>query len=512
MKVITNTIDAIFGALGGMSMLKFLVRRTLAAIPVIFAIAVVTFGLSQALPGGPFDAANQRRMPENVRAQLEQRYGLNKSVFFNGSNDGKGSDTVWGEQAYAKGGFGEVVTGGYEEIENSGISLYRSYDLVRWDEVTGEYIEYKEFPYRDWQSADAIDAATDASLILGATAGIPSLAAGAPAALSSDATQNVAFANTTEALGTLREDCKLYSNLPGWSLFANRDSCETFNAVRGNLLNEVTNSTVIDPLDSQFWGYMWNAAQLDFGPSLNLAQLQENTQVSDEIEQRLPVSAKLGVVSVIFGFVFGIPLGVLAAIYHNSTVDYVATFFAILGASTPNIVLAPILIIIFTVRFDLAPSPDPLVWRENTSFLEWNPEYLGALLLPVIALGTGMSATIARLTRASLLQVLNEDYIRTARAKGLRERAVIYIHALKNSLIPVATILGPLLAVILTGTFVVERIFAIPGLGEAFIDSVGARDYTTIMAVTLLYSVFLIAGNILVDIIYTWLDPRIRFD
>ncbi|KAB2860347.1 MAG: ABC transporter permease, partial [Anaerolineae bacterium] len=117
-----------------------------------------------------------------------------------------------------------------------------------------------------------------------------------------------------------------------------------------------------------------------------------------------------------------------------------------------------------------------------------------------------------RLTRASLLQVLGEDYIRTARAKGLRERAVIYIHALKNSLIPVATILGPLLAGVLTGTFVIERIFVIPGLGESFVDSVSARDYTTIMALTTLYSVFLIFGNIMVDIIYTWLDPRIRFD
>jgi ABC-type dipeptide/oligopeptide/nickel transport system permease component len=512
MNTITNTIDAIFGAFGGMSMLKFLIRRTLAAIPVVFAIAVVTFGLSQALPGGPFDAANQRRMPENIRAQLEQRYGLDKSVFFNGPNDGKGSDTTWGGQSYAKGGFGEISTGGYEEIENTGISIYREYDLVRWDEVTGEYLTYEEYPFRDWENTAALNVASNVGLVAGAAVGTPTLAAAAPVTLTSDSTHYFSFRNTVAKLNTLREDCKLYTNLPGWSLIANRDSCQTFNAVRGNLLNEVANSTLIDPLDSQFWGYMWNAAQLDFGPSLNLAQLQENTQVSDEIEERLPVSAKLGLVSVVFGFVFGIPLGVLAAIYHNSPIDYVATFFAILGASTPNIVLAPILIIIFTVRFDLAPSPDPLVWRENASLLEWSPAYVGAMVLPVVALGTAMSAGIARLTRASLLQVLNEDYIRTARAKGLRERAVIYIHALKNSLIPVATILGPLLAAILTGTFVVERIFAIPGLGEAFIDGVGARDYTTIMAVTLLYSVFLIAGNILVDIIYTWLDPRIRFD
>jgi ABC-type dipeptide/oligopeptide/nickel transport system permease component len=138
--------------------------------------------------------------------------------------------------------------------------------------------------------------------------------------------------------------------------------------------------------------------------------------------------------------------------------------------------------------------------------------YLQILALPVLTLGTGMSAGIARLTRASLLQVLHEDYVRTARAKGLQEQVVIYVHALKNALIPVATILGPLLAGVLTGSFVIELIFEIPGLGRLFVDSVPARDYTMIMGVSILYSVFLIVGNIFVDIMYTWLDPRIRFD
>ena len=248
--------------------------------------------------------------------------------------------------------------------------------------------------------------------------------------------------------------------------------------------------------------------QLDFGPSMSVALRDENVQVSDEISQRLPISMRIGLVSVVFGFVFGIPLGVLAAVYQNSAIDYLSTFFAVLGQSIPNIVLAPVLIIIFSVELDLLPPPEREVWSKP--FL--NRDHLVALILPTVALGTGMSAGIARLTRASLLQVLNEDYIRTARAKGLRERTVVYLHALKNSLIPVATILGPLLAAILTGTFVVELIFLIPGLGKTFIDGVSSRDYTTIMAVTLLYSVFLIAGNILVDIIYTWLDPRIRFD
>ena len=203
-----------------------------------------------------------------------------------------------------------------------------------------------------------------------------------------------------------------------------------------------------------------------------------------------------------------IPLGVLAAVYHNSAVDYVAMFFAVLGQATPAIVLAPILIIIFAVELGWVPVADQQnKWNEGP---ELSLYYLQILALPVITLGTGMSATIARLTRASLLQVMHEDYVRTARAKGLRERVVIYVHALKNALIPVVTILGPLLAGVLTGTFVVELIFVIPGLGKVFVDSVAARDYTMIMGVSLLYSVFLIAGNILVDIMYTWLDPRVQ--
>jgi ABC-type dipeptide/oligopeptide/nickel transport system permease component len=208
--------------------------------------------------------------------------------------------------------------------------------------------------------------------------------------------------------------------------------------------------------------------------------------------------------------VLGIPLGVLAAVYHNSLIDYIAMFFAVIGQSTPAIVLAPLLIIIFAVELQWVPVIDQRnVWSNGPEFSLY---YLKILALPVITLGVGMSAGIARLTRASLLQVLHEDYVRTARAKGLRERVVIYVHALKNALIPVATILGPMLAAVLTGTFVVELIYSIPGLGKVFVDSVTARDYTMIMGVSLLYSVFLILGNILVDIMYTWLDPRIRFD
>ena len=143
---------------------------------------------------------------------------------------------------------------------------------------------------------------------------------------------------------------------------------------------------------------------------------------------------------------------------------------------------------------------------------EWNVNYFLYAALPVFALGTASAAIIARLTRGTLLQVIREDYIRTARAKGLRERSVIVIHALKNSLIPVVTVLGPIFAALVTGTFIIESFFGINGLGKHFVQSVGNRDYTLLLGVTLLYSVFLLVANLMVDISYAWLDPRVRFD
>jgi ABC-type dipeptide/oligopeptide/nickel transport system permease component len=240
-----------------------------------------------------------------------------------------------------------------------------------------------------------------------------------------------------------------------------------------------------------------------------LAKVQENKQVTDDFRERIPVSMQVGLIASLVGFALGIPLGVLAAIYHNTAIDYGATFFAIAGQSVPAIVLAPILISFFAVQLDLLDPVNPSVWKDG-HFFSW--EYLSALILPVMTIGTGMSAGIARMTRATMLQVLNEDYVRTARSKGLRERGVLYLHALKNALIPVVTGFGGLLAGIVSGSFIVEQIFSIPGMGVTFIDAVNSRDYTTIMGVTVFYSTILILGNIMVDIMYTWLDPRIRLN
>lgn len=516
MKIILDAISQLINVpvnlIGGPSMLKFIFRRVLAAIPVLFAIMVMTFGLSHALPGGPFDAVNQRRVPDHLRLQLEQRYGLNKRLFFDTPTDRKGAETAWGEQAYVKGGYGveTVSEGNYEEIDtHTGIAIYKKYGLYRWDEATQQYLSYEEYPYRTWAN-DNGDLVHTLDTLTSLTSSLSNPSFSVIAASDVFLANLVSSNQLVDNLANAFEDCSPYKQFPGWAFAAKRTECVT---TGGNLSGQVKNEAVevlrIDPLDSQFWNYMWNVVNLDFGPSLNIAQLQENTQVGDEISRRLPVSMEIGLISVIFGFMLGIPLGVLAAIYHNSVIDYSATFFAVLGQSIPVFVLAPILIIVFSVELELLPTPQRDVWI-NTNF--FSKDHLSALILPTGVLAVGMSAGIARLTRASLLQVLGEDYIRTARSKGLRERTIIYMHALKNSLIPVATILGPLLAALLTGTFIVELIFLVPGLGSSFINSVGARDYTTLMAVTLLFSTFLIAGNILVDVIYTWLDPRIRFD
>jgi oligopeptide transport system permease protein len=221
--------------------------------------------------------------------------------------------------------------------------------------------------------------------------------------------------------------------------------------------------------------------------------------------------------SLMLAIIMGIPLGVIAALRQNSWIDYLSTFLAVFFLSVPNLVLAPLLIWIFALALGLLPVA---TWGAKPPWFlgifpqpaDINSDYFSHALLPVFALGTASAAVIARLTRSSLLQVIREDYIRTARSKGLRERTVVVVHALKNGLIPVVTILGPLFAALVTGTFIVEQIFGINGLGKHFVQSVGNRDYTVLMGVTLLYSALLVVSNLLVDISYGWLDPRIRYD
>ena len=230
---------------------------------------------------------------------------------------------------------------------------------------------------------------------------------------------------------------------------------------------------------------------VNFGPTYK----SRSRSVNDIFRDNLPVSFQLGVLSLVIAMAIGVPLGIVAALRRNSVYDYVGMGVAVLGVSVPVIITAPVLQYVFGVQFKVLPVSG---WGDPAQ-----------MVLPAFALGFASSALIARLTRASLLQVLFEDYIRTARAKGLAERRVVIIHALKNSMIPVVTVLGPLFAALVTGTFVVETIFGIPGLGKFFVTG---RDYPVIMGTLLLYAFILILANLLVDVLYAWLDPRIRFD
>ena len=271
-----------------------------------------------------------------------------------------------------------------------------------------------------------------------------------------------------------------------------------------------TTSLLDDYLVSFPVGPVW-FRWMNFGPSFT----SRSRTVNDIFRSNLPISAQLGVMALTIAVLIGMPLGILAALRQNTVYDYMGMAVAIFGVSVPVIVLGPILVWLFGIALKWLP---PTGWGAQPpyflGFLPSNPgwDFFRYAIMPSVALGLGSSAIIARLTRASLLQTVREDYIRTARAKGLPERTVITRHALKNSLIPVVTIIGPLFAALVTGTFVTELIFGIPGMGKYFVTSITNRDYPVIMGTILLYAVFLVIANLVVDLTYAYLDPRIRYD
>ncbi|MGP4073081.1 ABC transporter permease [Piscibacillus sp. B03] len=242
----------------------------------------------------------------------------------------------------------------------------------------------------------------------------------------------------------------------------------------------------------QYVHYLKSIATFNFGPSIK----KPNDTVNELLGRGFPISFELGIISIIVALISGIALGVLAALKHNKIIDYMAMTIAVLGISIPNFVLATLLIQQLAVNTGIFPVA---TWK--------SPAHM---VLPTIALATGPMAIIARLTRSSMLEVLTQDYIKMARAKGLAPYKVIIKHALRNALMPVVTIMGTLLAGVLTGTFVIEKIFAIPGMGQYFVQSINERDYPVIMGTTVFYSAFLIFMLFLVDITYGILDPRIK--
>ncbi|XSD74607.1 dipeptide ABC transporter permease DppB [Bacillus subtilis] len=247
-----------------------------------------------------------------------------------------------------------------------------------------------------------------------------------------------------------------------------------------------------DPLIFQYIFYLKSIITFDFGPSIK----KPSDSVNDMLERGFPVSFELGMTAIVIAVISGLVLGVIAALRRNGFLDYAAMSLAVLGISIPNFILATLLIQQFAVNLKLFPAA---TWTSPIH-----------MVLPTAALAVGPMAIIARLTRSSMVEVLTQDYIRSAKAKGLSPFKIIVKHALRNALMPVITVLGTLVASILTGSFVIEKIFAIPGMGKYFVESINQRDYPVIMGTTVFYSVILIIMLFLVDLAYGLLDPRIK--
>src|SRR5215208_249597 len=249
------------------------------------------------------------------------------------------------------------------------------------------------------------------------------------------------------------------------------------------------------PWYMQYLYYVKGVFKADLGPSL----LQRDRDVNDIVKEHFPVSMKLGGLAMLFAIVVGIPLGVIAALKQNTAWDYAAMAVVNAGYALPNFLIATLLIYFFAVK-----------WRSETPFPTNGWTGPSSWVLPVIALGHAPMTVLARIVRGSMLETLQQDYIRTARAKGLRWRRVVGLHVLRNSLIPAVTAAGPLLGFLITGSFVVELIFNIPGIGRYYVTAVTARDYSVVMGLTVLLSIIVILANMVVDILYGFLDPRTR--
>ncbi|MBL4931095.1 MULTISPECIES: ABC transporter permease [Clostridium] len=249
------------------------------------------------------------------------------------------------------------------------------------------------------------------------------------------------------------------------------------------------------PLGEQYINYLGNLVKWDLGDSI---VTYPGRTVNWIVNYSFPASAKVGALSIVASLIIGILLGIVSALKQGKWQDQFCMFLATLGVTIPSFVISAVLIYYFAVQWKLLPA---------TGFS--GPKNY---IMPVIALAGSSTAFITRLTRNRLIDVLKADYIRTAKAKGLSETTVIFKHALKNSMIPVVTYMGPLIAAVLTGSFVVEKIFSIPGLGREFVQSVTNRDYTTLLGVTVFFCIFLIVANFVVDILYVLIDPRIKLE
>jgi ABC-type dipeptide/oligopeptide/nickel transport system permease component len=251
------------------------------------------------------------------------------------------------------------------------------------------------------------------------------------------------------------------------------------------------------PLYEQYADYLWGVVtRFDFGPSY-----RNNTQtVTEIIAQFFPVSLQIGSAAIVLAVIAGVALGTISALHVNTWIDYVAVLFSIVGYSVPVFVVAPVLVVFFAIWLDWLPAGG------------WDGLFTRSAILPVVTLAISPTAALARYSRASILEITRQDYVRTARAKGLQGRIVLWRHILANAMIPITTVVGLYLAFVVTGSFFVETILRVPGIGRYFVKSVQARDYPVIMGTALLLAFLITFMNLIVDLLYGFLDPRIRYE
>lgn len=252
---------------------------------------------------------------------------------------------------------------------------------------------------------------------------------------------------------------------------------------------------VDQPIWKQYVTHLGNILRGDFGVSY----IQRGRSATEIVRTFLPVSIQLGMVAMAIGVVTGLALGVLAAVKHNTIIDYIAMFIAVVGISAPSYVTATVLVVVLSLTLGWVPAGG------------WDGLFDSRIIIPALALAAFPASAIARYTRASMLEVLRQPYVMTARAKGLRYQRVIARHVLKNALIPVTTVAGLVFVGVITGSFFVETVTGVPGIGRYFVTAASGRDYPVLMAVTMVYAVLLILTNVVVDVIYALLDPRIRY-
>ncbi|MBR6219616.1 MAG: ABC transporter permease [Clostridia bacterium] len=248
------------------------------------------------------------------------------------------------------------------------------------------------------------------------------------------------------------------------------------------------------PIFEQYLMYLKRLIRLDLGDSYK----RIGFSVNQILGEKFPVSAGVGVVAILLSVLIGVPVGIIAAFKHNKPLDRIVMFIANLGIAVPNFVMATALLFFFGVQLGWLPTLGLKTWQHY--------------IMPALALSFNPMCYISRLMRSSMLDVLRQDYIKTARAKGLQEKVVLFKHALRNAILPVVTYLGPLTAGILTGGFVIEKIFTIPGMGKFFVESINNRDYPLIMGVTIFYSALLVLMNLIVDLLYGVIDRRIKYE